>query len=135
MPNRTTEVPNMNAKTLTLPLLSAAIGVVYLVTGLAGGQPGFAVTGAVVMFGLAAVLLLVRGRSETVQGLMDRRDERINTMDLRATAATGAVLVVAILAAFVIEIARGESGAPYMWLGCLGGVTYVVSLVVLRLRG
>jgi hypothetical protein len=123
-----------HSNSLTLPLVSAAIGIVYLVAGLAGGQTAFAVTGAAVMFGLAGVLLLVRGRSETIKGLMDRRDERINTIDLQATAATGIVLVVAVLAAFIVEIARGNTGAPYLWLGCLGGVTYVVSLVVLRLR-
>ena len=114
--------------------MCVAIGVVYVVAGLAGGQTAFAVTGAVVMFGLAGVLLLVRRRSETVQALLDRRDERINGLDLQATAATGVVLIVLILVAFVIEIARGESGAPYDWLGAIGGLAYAVAFLVLRLR-
>jgi hypothetical protein len=130
----TNESPLMNAKTLTLPLVSVGIGLVYLGAGLAGGQTGFAVTGLLVMVGLAVVLLLVKRRSETVQGLMDRRDERINTLDLRATAVTGVVLIVSILTAFVVEVARGNDGGPYVWLGCLAGLTYVAALVVLRLR-
>jgi hypothetical protein len=124
----------LRGKTLILPLFSVAIGLVYLAVGLVGGQPGFAIAGAIVMFALAAVLVLVRKRSETVQGLLDRRDERINALDVQATAITGGVLLVAIATAFVVEIARGESGGPYVWLGCLGGVTYLVALVLLRLR-
>jgi hypothetical protein len=120
---------------LVLPIASVAIGVGYLVAGLIGGQTWFAIEGLVLMSGIAVVLLLVRGRSETVAGLMDRRDERINALDLRATALTGGVLVVAVLVGFVVDIARGGDGQPYVWLGALGGVTYLVALIVLRFRG
>lgn len=118
-----------------LPACSVAIGLVYLVVGLLGDQPGFAIGGLVLMVVLAVALVLVRGRSETVAGLMDRRDERINTLDMRATALTGVVLIVAVLAGFAVEVARGNDGQPYMWLGALAGVTYLAALVVLRLRG
>jgi len=56
-------------------------------------------------------------------------------MDLRATAIAGCVLTVAILGAFVVEIAQGGDGMPYAWLGAVGAVAYVLALVVLRLRG
>ena len=39
-----------------------------------------------------------------------------------------------VIGMFVIEIAQGEDGAPYSALGALGGVTYVIAMVVLRLR-
>jgi hypothetical protein len=123
------------ATELTVPLLSVTIGVVYLVVGLIGGQTTFALVGLGIMLALAVVLWLVRGRSETVKGLLDRRDERINAIDLTATAYTAGVLILALLVAFVVSVARGDSGAPYYWLLALAGITYLVALVVLRLRG
>jgi len=43
-------------------------------------------------------------------------------------------LVSVIIGAFVVELARGHDGNPYGWLGAVGGVTYLVAIVVLRLR-
>jgi hypothetical protein len=37
--------------------------------------------------------------------------------------------------AFVIDLARGHSGAPYSWLGAIGGLAYTAAIVVLRIRG
>jgi len=37
--------------------------------------------------------------------------------------------------AFVIELAHGHSGAPYSWLGAIGGLAYTAAIVVLRIRG
>ena len=44
-------------------------------------------------------------------------------------------MITAILVAFAVEIARGHDGSPYAWLGAVGGLAYVVAVVVLRLRG
>lgn len=87
------------------------------------------------MTALALVLVLARRRSETVQGLLDHGDERINSMDLKATVFTGTVLAFAVIVAFVADIARGGDGMPYAWLGALGGVAYVAGIVFQRLRG
>jgi hypothetical protein len=122
------------ATELTLPILSVVIGIVYLVVGLLGGRTTFAVVGLAIMLALALALWLVRGHSETVKGLLDRRDERINAIDLTASAVTGGVLILVLLIAFVVAVARGGSGAPYYWLLAIAGVTYLASLVVLRLR-
>jgi steroid 5-alpha reductase family enzyme len=70
-----------------------------------------------------------------VRGLLDHRDERISAIDLRATAVTALALIVVVLVAFVIQIARGQSGWPYSMLGFVGGLSYVVSVIVLRIRG
>jgi hypothetical protein len=66
---------------------------------------------------------------------LDRRDERINSIDLRATAYAGHAVIVAVIGAFVVEIARGEDGWPYAWLGAVGGVVYIVAVIVQRVRG
>lgn len=82
-----------------------------------------------------AVVMLVAGRfSETVAGLLNRRDERINLIDNQATLFAGMVLIVAVIAGFIVEIATGQDGAPYYQLGAIGGVSYVAALVFLRFR-
>jgi presenilin-like A22 family membrane protease len=44
-------------------------------------------------------------------------------------------VITAIIVAFVIELARGHSGSPYAWLGAIGGLTYLLAIVVFRIRG
>jgi hypothetical protein len=122
-------------KYLATPIFGAAMGVVYLVAFLVAGDPLDGVLGFAVMIAFSAALLLARRRSETVRGLLDHRDERISAIDLRATAVTALALIVVVLVAFVIQIARGQSGWPYSMLGFVGGLTYVGSVIVLRIRG
>lgn len=117
------------------PILSVVIGVVYLIAFTVGGHLGEGLAGLGVMVVAAVVLALAGRRSETIRGLLDRRDERISGIDLRATAITGLVLIVAILVGFVAEVARGRSGWPYDMLGAVGGVGYVLSVIFFRLRG
>jgi hypothetical protein len=88
-----------------------------------------------VMVVFSVVVLLLAKSSETVAGLLDRRDERISTIDLRATALTGLVLILGVLGGFAWEIAHGRSGSPYLGLGALAGVTYLGAVVVLRVQG
>jgi hypothetical protein len=79
--------------------------------------------------------ILFGGRSETVRGLRgDGRDERFWQMDLVATAIAGTTVIALIIGAFIVELARGHDGNPYGWLGAIGGLTYIVAIVVLRLR-
>jgi len=74
-------------------------------------------------------VLLLGGRSETIRGLRgDGRDERFSRIDLHATAAAGLVVISAIIIAFVVELARGNDGAPYAWLGALAGIAYLVAV-------
>jgi hypothetical protein len=110
------------------------IGVAYLVAGASGGDRTFALAGFAVMV-VVAVALLVLGRfSETVAGLLDRRDERINTIDAQATGIAGMSVITAVIVGFVVEVSRGQDGAPYSMLGAIGGVAYVGALVVFRFR-
>lgn len=39
-----------------------------------------------------------------------------------------------VLVGFVVEVARGGDGAPYSWLGALGGVSYLTAIVWLSRR-
>jgi hypothetical protein len=122
-------------KYLATPIFGVAMGVVYLVALSVAGDPVDGVIAFAVMVAFSGALLLARRRSETVKGLLDRRDERISAIDLRATAITALVLIAVILVAFVVQLARGQSGWPYSMLGFVGGVTYVVAVICLRVRG
>jgi hypothetical protein len=117
------------------PALSLAIGVGYFAAASAGGHPGEGVFMFSVMAVTAVASVLFARRSETVRGLMDHGDERLANIDLTATAGAGMAMIVAVLVAFVVDLARGGDGMPYAWLGAIGGVAYIVAVIVLRVRG
>ena len=118
-----------------IPLFAVALGLVMLGAQWIGGHPraGFGSLGIMAAFG---ALVLLGGRSETIRGLRgDGRDERFRQLDLQATALSGVVVIMTIIVAFIVEIARGQSGAPYTWLGAVAGLAYIAAIVLFRLRG
>jgi hypothetical protein len=117
------------------PVLAVALGLVFFAAQWIAGHPSAGLVSLAIMAGFGALILL-GGRSETIRGLRgDGRDERFKQMDLAATALAGIVVLSAIIVAFVVELARGQDGQPYSWLGALGGVAYLVAVIVLRARG
>ncbi len=118
-----------------LPLFSVALGLVIFGAQWVGGDPGGGLVSLAIMTAFGTVILL-GGRSETIRGLRgDGRDERFRTIDIHATAFAGVAVIVAIIAAFVIALAHGQSGEPYDWLGAIGGLAYIAAVVVQRIRG
>ena len=117
-----------------VPAVALAAGIGYLIAGIVGGDLGFGIFGLALMAGATVAALVLARYSETVAGLLDRSDERINSIDLAATAFAGTALIVAVLVIFIIEVARGHSGSPYYQLGALAGLAYLAALVYLRLR-
>jgi hypothetical protein len=117
------------------PALCAVAGIGFLLAGWHSGHPGRGAGALAIMLVFGAVLVLVSRRSETVRGLLDRRDERITRIDLVATAATGLAVTLAIIAGAIVELARGHSGAPYTWLAVVAAVAYVGAVLVQRVRG
>jgi hypothetical protein len=45
------------------------------------------------------------------------------------------VVILAVIAGFVVELARGHNGDPYTWLGAIGGLSYLAAVIFMRLRG
>jgi len=118
-----------------LPLFAVALGVAMLTAEWIGGSPVGGLVSLAIMTAFAALVLL-GGRSETIRGLRgDGRDERFRQIDVAATAIAGLVVISAVIVAFMVEVARGDDGSPYTWLGALAGLAYLVAVVVLRLRG
>ena len=71
------------------PLVAVGLGVAYLVAGFIGDDAHFGVVGLAIMLGAAVLLVLASRFSETAAGLLDRRDERINSIDSQATVFAG----------------------------------------------
>jgi hypothetical protein len=118
-----------------LPLTALALGLVILVAQWAGGSLRSGLESFAIIVGFGAIVLLA-GRSETIRGLRgDGRDERFRQIDIHATAIAGHAVIGAIIIAFIVEVARGHNGNPYAWLGAVAGLSYLLAVIVLRLRG
>ena len=117
-----------------LPAFSLVLGLVMLAVSWLGGSPGQGVISLAVLAAFGLIILLA-GRSETVRGLRgDGRDERFAQIDLQATAIAGLALIVALIVAWLVATARGQSGNPYDWLLALGGLAYVLAVAYFRWR-
>jgi drug/metabolite transporter (DMT)-like permease len=117
------------------PAFSLFLGAVMFAAFAIGDNVGQGAVSFGIMAALAAVFAF-GGRSETVRGLGGpERDERWAMIDLRATAFAGAALVLAVIIGFLAEVARGEDGRPYSFLGAIAGLAYVAGVAYGRLRG
>jgi len=125
----------VTSSTWVVPLLSIALGLVVFAAQWIGGDPGSGLVSFGILAGFGALILL-GGRSETIRGLRgDGRDERFRMIDIHATALAGLAVILAIIVAFIVELAKGHNGNPYGWLGAIGGLTYLVAIVIFRIRG
>ena len=115
--------------------LCVALGGIVLLAGWLGGQLVSGLIGLGVMTCFGLVVAFASG-SETIRGLRgDGRDERFALIDIKATAITGHVLIIAVVVGFLVETARGHSGNPFTWLGAIAGLTYVLAVAYFRWRG
>jgi hypothetical protein len=118
-----------------LPVFSVALGVVFGAALWAGGERGAGLEALGVMVVVGLVLLL-GGRSDLIRGLRgDGRDEYWERIDVHATALAGIAAITAILVMCAWEWAHGRDGSPYVQLGAISGLSYVVAVAFLRLRG
>jgi hypothetical protein len=116
------------------PAVSVALGTAMGAAAWVGGQPGFGVFAFVLMLVVAVGVVLAARRSETVAGLLDHRDERITAIDRDATLVAGYTLILAVIGATFWQLAVGGDPQPYARLDALGGLSYIIALIVLRLR-
>jgi hypothetical protein len=118
-----------------LPSFSLVLGLVMLAVSWLGGSPGQGVISLAVLAAFGLVFLLA-GRSETIRGLRgDGRDERFAQIDLQASALAGLAVIVALIVAWLVATARGQSGGPYGWPLAIGGLTYLLAVAWFRWRG
>ena len=110
---------------------SAGLGVVAGAAAVAGGRPpSFAAFSVVLLTSFGVVMASTPyGRLRAAS-----QDERERSVGLEAAGVAGVALIVVILIAFVIDLARGGSGMPWAWLAGVGGAAYLVALGVLNAR-
>ena len=112
-----------------LALGSLVVAAMWIGDDRDGGLKAFAA------FVALAALFAFGGRSDTLRGLGGPgRDERWATIDLQATAFAGFAVIVALIGAWLWELAHGEDGGPYAQLGAIGGIAYIIAIAFLRWR-
>jgi hypothetical protein len=117
-----------------MPAFSVFLGLLMLGAFVIGDEPGQGFASLGIMVALGA-LFLFGSRSETLRGLGGPgRDERWAMIDVHATALAGSAVIAVIIGAFLVEVASGRDGSPYAQLGAVGGLAYVIAVVVLRAR-
>ena len=117
-----------------MPLFSLALGAAMFTAFAIGGDAGEGVFAFGVMAALAALFFFGR-RSETLSGLGGPgRDERWASIDLKASAFAGLLLITIVIGAFMYEIANGDDGSPYAQLGAIAGLAYIAAVAFLRRR-
>jgi len=116
------------------PALSVLLGIGVWAAFWAGCDPRAGAISFAILAGFG-LLLLLGGKSDTVRGMRgDGRDERWAMIDMRATALAGVVVITAIIVGFLVEVAHGNDGNPYTWLGALAGLAYLAGLIIGRWR-
>ena len=134
-PNRTDPMNRLYRTRWFIPAFALFLGVVIFAAYWIGDEPGVGAGAVGVMAVMAAIFWFGARRSETLSGLGGPgRDERWQQIDVHATALAGLVVLIAIIAAWLVEVAQGEDGSPYTQLGALGGVSYVLAVAFLRWR-
>ena len=117
-----------------LPAFALALGIVMFAAQAVGGSPGNGLVSLAIMT-VFALLVLLGGRSETIRGLRgDGSDERFRQIDIHATAIAGLAVIIAIIVAFVVDVAHGHDGQPYSWLGAIAGLAYLAAVAVMRVH-
>jgi hypothetical protein len=118
-----------------MPAFCALFAVlIFAAFAIGGDAASGAYSGALLLF-VGAVFYFGGRRSETLAGLGGPgRDERWERIDIHATALTGLVLILVIIGAWLVEIAQGKDGSPYAALGAVGGLAYILAIVLLRWR-
>jgi hypothetical protein len=118
-----------------MPAFALFLGALMVGAFWIGDEPGQGAAAAAVMALVAALFYFGGRRSETLAGIGGpARDERWERIDLHATALAGAVLILAIIGAWLVEVAQGRDGSPYTQLGAVGGISYILAVAFLRWR-
>lgn len=119
-----------------LLVVGALIGAAIAAADLAGGQaPYRAAVSFAIVLGYAAAVSVLATRSETISVLAGRPvDERWEHINLEATALALGVSGVVTLGAFLVAELMGRDPSAFAFMAAVMGLSYIGSVVVLRLR-
>ena len=109
---------------------STVLGLVVGAAAWIGGERLFAALAVVILFAFGLIASVTP--FGTLKG--SSQDEREKAVGSEAALISYYVLIAAVLIGWLVELAHGDSGAPYVWLAALGGATYAGALLVLNAR-
>jgi hypothetical protein len=98
---------------------------------------GFGGAVAIEIFTVVATVgyFVLGGRDSDFGAIFGSRpDERQANIDLRATAFTGMTLILLAIGGVIVSTAMGKLVWPFMLFAVVGGLTYVVGLLIFRRR-
>lgn len=137
MPTTTHSVPPDHVRRANLHVVALSVGLGLVTGGAAAisGRIGLGVAFLAIMWALAGFLLIGSRHNDTIALLGDdTSEERHVHIHQRAALYSLNLLAFVIVAAFVVDVARGGDGQPYAMLGFVGGLSYTVFLLVLNRR-
>jgi hypothetical protein len=111
-----------------LPLITVGLGAVILAAEATDGD----LAGGLIWFAVLTVLGALQAFGRPFQAEWSAEDERDATINLRAMAAAGLVLILVLTGCIVFELARGDDPSPYTQVIAVGGASYAIALLVLR---
>jgi hypothetical protein len=114
-----------------VPAVGFVIGLL-MAAAMLGRQasPAQAVLAFAIVAAYAVVLRLLQSRSDLASLLSGLpRDERWESINLRALSLAAQLIAVLLVAAFLVTQFGGSDSTPYAWLGATFGVAYLGGLV------
>ncbi len=121
-------------RTATAAVLAVGGGAVAAAAWI-GGDHGLAV-GLVAFYAIAAAIAFVwsGGQGDVAAIMRVGGDERQRGIDRDATTIAGIAVMLAAIVGAIVQTARSLDPGPYGLMCVVGGVTYCVSLIVIRRR-
>ena len=126
-------------KTMTrwlVPGVALVLGLLIAASLLASNaSPAQAAISFAIVAGYAVMLIVLQSRSDVASLLSGMpRDERWDTINLRALSLAAQVLAVALVVAFLVAQAQGSDALPYAFMGGLFGLAYLGGIAWYRAR-
>ena len=119
-----------------VPAVGLLLAVLFAAAELSrNASPVQAVIAFAIVAGYAIVLRALQSRSDVASLLSGLpRDERWESINLRALSLAAQVLAVVLVGAFLVTSFGGADSTPYAWLGTLFAVVYLGGIVWYRQR-
>ncbi|MFC4517923.1 hypothetical protein [Streptomyces ehimensis] len=116
--------------------LTSVVGATMAAVMVVRGDITMAILLPAISIGYGLAVTLSASRSDVAAQLSGyEEDERRRLINLRATAATGDVLVAALVCGIAYKLVHDELGGPFSMLSALGGITYVIASVACTRAG
>jgi uncharacterized membrane protein len=125
-----------NVSKWVVPAVGFVLGLLFAFALLGrNASLGQAAVAFVIVAGYAIALRVLQSRSDMASLLSGLpRDERWESINLRALSLAGQLIAVVLVGAFLVTQFGGGDSTPYAWVGAVFGIGYLGGLVWYRSR-